>query len=128
MSPSDESCLVSPVMLDIEDHVTGDFGVPCRNGSAFAERFEGLVIQNLFPLQSLGLGPFGVPILLIDEHGLVVVSRDLVAVLVPGTVAITLQSRLVDGSTKAISDEVDPLLFRAIGTIQGGETFKTKNW
>lgn len=33
-----------------------------------------------------------------------------------------------DGSTKAISDEVDPLLFRAIGTIQGGETFKTKNW
>ena len=77
MPSSDQSRLVSPIMLDVIDKVRRDLGVVFWNGCSKALVCEGVVLKQLVTLQSLGVYPFGVTKLLVDPDGFSVVPWDL---------------------------------------------------
>ena len=99
MAARHKSTLVPAIVLDIVHHVARYLGVTFWYGCTLAQGLKGSVVHDLCLLNSFGLFPLVVAILLINEHGFFVTAWHLVSVLVDWTVAVVLESHLVDSST-----------------------------
>ena len=96
MTSGDESTLVATVMFDVVDHVAWDLLVAIWNRCSNPERFKCLIVDYLILLKQLRLLPLVVAVLFIDAHGLIMISRDLVTILITRSVAITFEANLID--------------------------------
>ena len=67
MPASHETGFVPAIVLAIVDYVTGDFGVAFWGWGAKSQVSKGVAVFQLLELKFLGVLPFGVAILLINE-------------------------------------------------------------
>ena len=98
MPPRHTARFTLPTCLHIIDEVASDLLMGLGNGCPFPKRHKRVVLFELGHLEFLRVCPIRVSVPLVDLHGLVVVSGNLLAILVDRFVSEVAESDLVDGS------------------------------
>ena len=109
MASCHEASLVSPIVLDIIDHMAGNFGVSLGYGNSQSQRLERIVGDDLFSFELFRRSPLVIAVLLVNKHRFVVVSWNLLPILVYGMISEVLEMDLIDGTSKDLAITEKPL-------------------
>ena len=96
MATSDKSCLVTSIMLHVIDKVDSDLLVPIQWFPIKTKVGEHLVFVNLTKLQCLSILPACVTILAVQFKSLIMVARNVEAILLDRSSMVGLELGLID--------------------------------